>query len=50
MEKKIIKIGVIDNAGYELDNRVYNRGGVSPTVKAGNARIYIIRKVKEDKK
>lgn len=26
-KKKIRKIGVIDTEGYELDNRVYDKGG-----------------------
>jgi len=44
MDKKIKKLGIIDADGYELDNRVYARGGVSPTIKAGNARINTVRK------
>ena len=33
MDKKIKKIGVIDADGYELDNRVYSRGGYRPRLR-----------------
>lgn len=30
MEKKCIEIGLLDEKGYEQNNRVYSRGGVQP--------------------
>ena len=47
MEKKTIKlIGIIDPKGFEMDNRVYSKGGCCPTLKHGNARVVTIRKWK----
>ena len=43
MEKKLIMLGIVDEDGYELDNRTYSRKGVCPTQRAGNARITVIR-------
>ena len=43
MEKTLIMVGIIDEEGYELENRVYARGGISPTQRAGNARINVLR-------
>ena len=33
MGKELTLIGVIDDSGYELENRVYSRGGVYTTSK-----------------
>ena len=43
MGKELKLLGVIDDSGYELENRVYSRGGQCPTLKAGNAKIRTIR-------
>jgi hypothetical protein len=42
--KRCIQIGILDTQGYELDNRVYSRGGCCVTLKAGNAKVKVIRK------
>lgn len=34
MEKKCKQLGIIDNTGFEMVNRVYCGGGTSPTVTA----------------
>lgn len=49
MEKKCIEIGLLDEKGYEQNNRVYSRGGCSQTVVTANARIKTIRKYEKDK-
>lgn len=48
MGKELTLIGVIDDSGYELENRVYSRGGQSPTLKAGNAKIRTVRRYEKD--
>ena len=50
MEKKLKLIGIIDKDRFELDNRVYSRGGCNPTLKAGNAHVQIIRRQNNEKK
>lgn len=49
MQKKCLLIGLLDTQGYESDQRVYSRGGVAITVKAGNLRTQVIRKYETDK-
>ena len=48
MEKKpkAIMLGLINPEGYELDNRVYFRGGISPTQRVSNAKFKVIKKWK----
>ena len=48
-EKTIIMQGIVDEDGYELDNRVYFRGGCIPTERAGNSRIKVVRKYERSK-
>ena len=43
MDKKCIEIGKIDKQGYELANRVYHRGGGSPTIRTVEDTIKTIR-------
>jgi len=50
MEKELKLIGIISKDGFEIDNRVYSRGGCNPTLKAGNARVHVIRRRKNEKK
>ena len=47
--KKLIMLGILDEEGYESDNRIYGRGGVSPTEKAGNMRIKVVRKYDKER-
>lgn len=42
--KKGIVIGIIDENGFEQENRVYFRGGCSPTSRAGNPKMLTIRR------
>ena len=42
--KRCIQIGIINTQGYELDNRVYSRGGCCVTLKAGNVKVKVVRK------
>lgn len=42
-KKKLRVIGIIDKEGFEIDNRVYDRGGC-PTQRAGNMNTLVIRK------
>ena len=41
-QDKLILIGIIDQSGYELENRVYSIQGIAPTVTAGVAKINIL--------
>lgn len=40
-------LGVLDTKGYELDNRVYFRGGVLPLYKHDNSSKNVCKKVQE---
>lgn len=42
--KKRIVLGMVDENGFEQDNRLYFRGGCSPTERAGNSTILIAKK------
>ena len=44
MEKRLKILGIIDAEGYELDNRVYSGGGISPCMTTGNAKKNVVRK------
>ena len=46
MEKtnKRIVLGMVDENGFEQDNRLYFRGGISPTQRAGNSTILTAKK------
>ena len=44
MEKRLKILGIIDADGYELDNRVYSGGGISPCMTTGNAKKNVVRK------
>jgi hypothetical protein len=41
---KLIMLGVLDNNGYELDNRVYFRGGIAPCISTITAQKMSVRK------
>ena len=41
-QDKLILIGIIDQNGYELENRVYSIQGIAPTVTAGGIKINIL--------
>ena len=45
---KRVVVGMLSIEGFEQDNRVYFRGGCSPTERAGNSTINVIRKYKEN--
>ena len=48
MEKKKVIISGIENPnGYEVDNRVYDRVGISPTQRAKKPLIKVIKKWKK---
>ena len=44
-------IGILDEEGYEKENRVYNGGGLCPTLLVGNGRVKALveDKIKKDK-
>lgn len=48
MEKNLIMVGIIDEEGFELSNRVYARGGTAPTITSGNGKIRITRKYEKE--
>ena len=48
MEKERLMLGIIDEEGYEKDNRVYWVGGCCPTLTCGNALIKVLRKYEKD--
>lgn len=39
MEKKLIMLGVIDEEGFDITNRLYGRGGCSPTLTLHDVKI-----------
>ncbi len=43
-------LGVLDTKGYELDNRVYYRGGCSPCISTITAQKMCVRKYKKNDK
>lgn len=47
IEKNLNMMGIIDS-GYEMDNRVYDRKKISPTIKHGNARINVLKRWKKN--
>ena len=48
--KKIIIQGLIDGLNFDMDMRVYHRGGSCPTLKSGNLRVQVIRKIDDGRK
>ena len=42
--KKLIMLGVLDSNGYELDNRVYFKGGICPCISTITAQKMCVRK------
>lgn len=48
MEKNLILLGVIDEEGFELSNRVYARGGNAPTITSGNGKIRVTRRYEKE--
>lgn len=45
---KLIMLGVLDNNGYELDNRVYFRGGICPCISTITAQKMCVKKYERD--
>lgn len=48
--KKRKVVGVLDEKGFEQDNRVYFRGGCCPELRAANSTVNVLRKQDEVKK
>lgn len=46
--KKLIMLGVLDSNGYELDNRVYFRGGICPCISTITAQKMCVKKYERD--
>lgn len=48
-EKKILIIGMMDDAGFEQDNRIYSCGYVAPTLRARPyGSIRVLRKMENE--
>lgn len=47
--KKLIMVGVVDEKGFDMTNRVYSGGGVSPTLRASDSVGMVLRKYETDK-
>ena len=47
--KKLIMVGVVDEKGFDMTNRVYSGGGSSPTLRASDSVGMVLRKYETDK-
>lgn len=42
--KKVVRLGVLSDEGYEINQRVYYRGGCSIAFNLTNAKVKVVRK------